>query len=87
MMQVRRVNHRVDNLRADIGHARRQHAGNQREHGERDGERPVGAPDQPQGAAAVFEHSRKIAAPAARSTDCIVRRMRRVARTRQIDGS
>jgi hypothetical protein len=55
MMQVRGVNHRIDNLRADIGHARRQHAGNQRQHGERNAQCLVGAPDQPERTAAVLE--------------------------------
>jgi len=83
MMQVRGVNYRIDNLRAHISHARRQHAGNQGEHGERDAQGLVGAPDQPQGAAAVLEDTRKIAAPATRSTAGAIRRIRRAAYVRR----
>ncbi len=60
LMQIGGVNHGIDDLRADVGDARRQHAGNQREHGESDAQGLVGAPHQPERAAAVVEHTSRL---------------------------
>jgi hypothetical protein len=48
---------RIDDLRADVGDRRRQHAGNQREQGEHDAEHFVGGPDERKRATAVGEHA------------------------------
>ena len=45
-MQIGGVDHRIDDQRADVGDAGRQDAGDHREPGQRDRERPVGGPDQ-----------------------------------------
>ena len=56
-MQIGGMDDRIDDLRADVGDRRRQHAGHQREQGEHDAERFVGGPDELERAAAVGEHA------------------------------
>ena len=79
-VQLGGVDDRVDDLRADVGDRRRQHAGNQREHGERDAERLVGGPHEIERAAAVGEHTEQAALQAAR----VGRRRRLAERTRDM---
>ena len=61
-----------------IGDRRRQHAGNQREHGKRDAERFVGGPHQIERAPAVGEHAQ----PATLQAAGVGRRRRLAERTR-----
>ena len=51
----------MDDLRADIGDARGQHAGNQREQGEHDAEQLVGGPHERKRATAVGEDTEQTA--------------------------
>ena len=82
-VQIRSVDHCVHNLCADIRDPGRQHTGYQGEHGKRNAQCLVGAPDQAQGAAAVFEYAGKIAAPVVARGARAVRRMRRGAQVRR----
>ncbi len=56
----------VDDQRPDVGDACRQDAGDQRKGGKRDRQRPIGGPDQGQGAPAVFEQRSDAASKGAR---------------------
>ena len=58
---ARRAHHRIHDERADVGHARRQHAGHERHAGQRQGEGTVGAPHELERAAAVAEHAEEAA--------------------------
>jgi hypothetical protein len=62
-VQIRGVNHSIDDLSTDVGDSRRQYACNQRQQCQSDAQGFVGAPHQVERAAAVGKYRQQIARP------------------------